>query len=190
MNRTRIVRWLRVILPLAALAILSTLFLLSRKPGSEPALPYTETEPGEVASGQRITAPEYAGVTDDGAAISLSAARAIPAGDTTTDAQGLRLTWRARDGLSADLAAPEAAMGEGRVTLSGGVRMTTSSGWILTAPEFRADTAESRIEAPSAVRGKAPFGDLSAGAMTLTREGGADDHVLNFTDGVRLLYQP
>ncbi|MFD2813479.1 hypothetical protein ACFSYD_00970 [Paracoccus aerius] len=30
MNRTRVVRWLRVLLPLAALAMLSTLFLFSR----------------------------------------------------------------------------------------------------------------------------------------------------------------
>ena len=39
MDRTRIVRWLRVLFPLAALAILSVLFLLSRKPDPDAGVP-------------------------------------------------------------------------------------------------------------------------------------------------------
>ena len=192
MGRTRIVRWLRVILPLLALAMLSTLFLLSRKPGNEPALPYTEIKPGEMTSGQRMTAPEFSGVTADGAAITLRAADAVPGGerDPGTNAQALRMTWRTRDGLAADLAAQNATVSDGHINLSGGVRMTTSSGWIMTSPEFRADTGQDMIEAPGAVNALAPFGTLSAGAMVLQRSQGTDHNVLNFTGGVRLLYQP
>lgn len=193
MDRTRIVRWLRVLLPLLALAILSTLFLFSRRPDAEPNIPYADVDQTALPGSQSMRAPEYSGTTDDGAAITLRADQATPAsgeGDAAGRAQGLRLTWRAPEGLGADLTAPDAAVSRGVVTLSGGVRMTTSSGWTLTAPEFTADTARSRIEAPRAVRGAAPFGDLSAGAMTLQRGESDRDHVLNFTGGVRLLYRP
>lgn len=43
MLRTSIVRLLRVILPLAALALLSVLFLLARKPDPQAAIPYAST---------------------------------------------------------------------------------------------------------------------------------------------------
>ena len=44
MGRTRIVRWLRVLLPLAALAILSTLFLFSRRPEEDSRIPYAQVD--------------------------------------------------------------------------------------------------------------------------------------------------
>ena len=46
---SRVVGWLKILLPLAALALLSTLFLFSR--GSDPTanLPFSETELNEIA---------------------------------------------------------------------------------------------------------------------------------------------
>lgn len=190
MNRTRIVRWLRVLLPLLALVMLSTLFLFSRKPANEPDIPYSDVGPSDIPLAQRMARLQYSGVTEDGAAVMLSAAHAAPgagAGDGGA-ADDLRLTWRAQDGLAAELDAPDASIEDGEIHLAGGVRMTTSSGWILTAPDFFAQMAQSQITAPAQVRGNAPFGDLSAGSMTLTRVEG--EHVLNFKDGVRLVYQP
>ena len=44
MNRTRTVRWLRVLLPLLALAMLSTLFLFSRGSDGESQIPYADVD--------------------------------------------------------------------------------------------------------------------------------------------------
>ncbi|MDO5631266.1 MAG: hypothetical protein Q4G22_05440 [Paracoccus sp. (in: a-proteobacteria)] len=191
MNRTRIVRWLRVLLPLLALAILSTLFLLGRKPGVEPNIPYAQVDAEEMARDPRITAPRYAGVTPDGAQVSLSAAEA-----STDPADGkvrtLRMDWRAPgdDGLIANLAAPLAETSPDSVHLSGGVQMHTSSGWRLTAPEITALMTDDRISATTGVTATAPFGEIEAGAMDLVPDETGAGHVLNFTDGVRLLYRP
>lgn len=191
MSRTRIVRWLRVLLPLVALAILSTLFLLSKQPGEDPSIPYADVDAEEMAREPRMTAPEYAGVTRDGAAISLRADQVkTGAGDGAAAAQGLRMTWRAEDGLAADLTAPEAAVEGGVIQLGGGVRMTTSSGWAVTTPQIDSSTERSTITAPAEVQAFAPLGQLDAGAMQLSRDPESGDHVLNFTDGVRLIYQP
>ena len=199
MNRTRIVRWLRVLLPLAALATLSTLFLLGRKPGETPNIPYARVDAEQMARDPRMIAPQYAAVTPDGAQITLRADEAAPDPAKGGGASGLRLNWQAPDGLTADLTAPEASVGDSAtgVNLTGGVRMTTSSGWVVTAPQIDAATDRSRISAPAGVTAEAPFGQLTAGAMDLSlaapaagADDAADSHVLNFTGGVRLIYQP
>lgn len=201
MDRTRIVRWLRVLLPLLALALLSSLFLLGREPGTQPSIPYAQVDAEQMAREPRMTQPEYSGVTKDGAAITLRAAQAVPSGGSNGDGGGgsggtasvLRMTWRAPDGLAADLTAPEADMQAGAIALRGGVQMTTSSGWALTAPRLDSATDQSRIEARDGIQGFAPFGQIQAGQMVLHRPAGdttGKAHVLDFTGGVRLLYQP
>lgn len=190
MSRTRIVRWLRVLLPLFALAILSTLFLLSKEPGEDPAIPYAEVDAAEMARQPRMTSPEFSGVTLDGAAITLAANDLRNTEGGQGSAERLRMTWRAADGLAADVTAPDAELHDGTIRLTGGVRMTTSTGWAMTTPQLDSWIDNARIEAPADVNAFAPFGQLSAGAMQLTREPPDGDHILNFTDGVSLIYQP
>ncbi|MGB3251218.1 MAG: hypothetical protein WBB13_18855, partial [Tabrizicola sp.] len=68
-RHTRLVGWLKVALPLTALAILSTLFLVARRIDPEAALPYAEVDVEDLAREPRMTAPTYAGTTEDGAAL-------------------------------------------------------------------------------------------------------------------------
>jgi lipopolysaccharide export system protein LptC len=194
MSRTRIVRWLRVLLPLVALAILSTLFLLSKEPGEDPSIPYADVDAAELAREPQMVLPEFSGVTADGSAITLRADQVSTEGGEGGEASRLRMTWRAEDGLAADMTAPGGAVEEGRISLTGGVRITTSSGWAITTPQVDSptggDDGQAAIVAPEEVNAFAPFGQLSAGAMDLSRADAQGDHLLNFTDGVRLIYQP
>ncbi|MDP5307073.1 hypothetical protein [Paracoccus spongiarum] len=195
MDRTRIVRWLRVLLPLIALAMLSTMFLFSRQPGTAPQIPYTEVDAEAMAREPRVVAPQYSGVTGDGAELSLTARSAAPARDGRDGAASdLHLDWRRPDGLRAELTAPDVGIGDDAITLRGGVRMGTSSGWVLESPEIEAATDRSLLAARDGIRATAPFGQLSAGAMELApaeaSADGAASAVLRFSDGVRLLYQP
>lgn len=81
-------------------------------------------------------------------------------------------------------------MAGGRVSLSGGVRMQTSSGWDITSPRIEAATDRSRIEAAGGIEATAPFGALRAGQMQLQADDPGGPAVLNFGGGVRLIYQP
>ncbi|MBU3031029.1 hypothetical protein [Paracoccus marinaquae] len=198
MNRTRIVRWLRLLLPLVALTILSTMFLFSRKPEGESRIPYTSLDAEQMAREPRIVAPKYSGVTDDGAEIALIAREAQPARDDSDGSiSDLRLDWRRPDGLAADLTAPTAELAEGLITLLGGVNMSTSTGWTLQAPQMNAATDRSRLSARDGVQATAPFGRITSDEMELipgpeTAEGerAGDSAVLNFSGSVRLIYQP
>lgn len=196
-SRTRIVRWLRVLLPLTALAILSTMFLFSRQPTGEPEIPYATVDAEDMAREPRIIAPEYAGVTSDGARLSLTAEEASPDSDSSpAGARALRLDWLSSDGLTAEVTAPEAGVEGETISLFGGVELQTSTGWTLSAPRLDAATDRSRLQADDGVRATAPFGEITSGRMQLgpadlsesTGEGRAT--VLDFADGVRLIYQP
>ena len=78
---SRLVAWLKILFPLIALAILSTLFLVARTVDPAQDLPYADVDVAELAREQRIGQPNYSGVTADGAAISLSARSALPDAD-------------------------------------------------------------------------------------------------------------
>ena len=71
-SHSRLVGWLKVALPLTALALLSTLFLVARKIDPEAALPYAEVDVAERIREPRMTAPTYAGVTEDGATLTIT----------------------------------------------------------------------------------------------------------------------
>lgn len=187
--RSRIVAWLGVLLPLAALAILSTMFLLGRRPDPDAAIPYARVDANELARDPRMTRPAFAGVTTGGAAVTLTASRASPDPGRAAEAEDLRLTWRATDGLAADLAAPAAKIEGERIVLSGGVRMTTSGGWALSLQDAQADTANDVILGQGDIVAVAPFGRISAQDMRLDR-GPDGQYVLNLKGDVRLIYQP
>jgi lipopolysaccharide export system protein LptC len=195
MNRTRIVRWLRVLLPLVALTMLSTMFLLSRQSDTESSIPYAEVDAKAAAQDGRIVGPEYMGVTNDGVEMSLRAASATPDnGADGGDATDLRLDWKRPDGVTADVVAPKGGTRDGVVSLDGGVVMTTSTGWQVRTQILQAQTDQSVITADQGIEADAPFGQLRADQMRLAPDEDSDaaqkPAILNFSGGVRLIYQP
>lgn len=192
MLRSRVVAWLRVILPLTALALLSVLFLLGRKPEPDATIPYANVDPQELAERQAVTNPTYTGVTSNGSELTISGSEAVPG---KSSGQGsvtnVRLTLRAQDGRAADVSAGTAQLDDDRAVLGDGVRMTTADGWVVTAPEFDATISEGILRADREVNVRAPFGDLTAGQMELRPTApGNPDHVLDLKGGVRLIYRP
>ena len=191
MTRTRIVRWLRVLLPILALVILSTMFLFSGGSDTEPEIPYAETDAERMAREPRMIAPQYSGVTEDGAELSLRASEISSAQDGGGSADGLRLDLRRPDGLAAQLTAPTGSVDEDLITLQGGVTMATSTGWHVTAERIDTETDRSRMMATMGIAATAPFGKITAGAMEFRAESEQKGSaIMNFTDGVHLIYQP
>lgn len=196
--RSHVVAWLRVLLPLAALALLATLFLWQNRPDIESAIPFAEAEGDALTGPPRITEPQWAGVTEDGAEVTLRADTAIPRGGDDARAEALRLDWLGPGGTRAEATAPAATMGTDAITLSGGVRVRLSSGWTLDAAMVSASRSRSEITATGDVAITAPFGTLTADAARLHRRampgdagtGAETGEVLDFTGDVRLLYQP
>ncbi len=189
---SRLVAWLKVILPLAALALLSMLFLVSRGGAPDDRLPWSKVDVEELARAPRLTAPRYAGVTLDGAALSVTAEVARPGTAEGGGAAASALTARLEtpDGVTTDLAASDGALdtAAGLLTLRGDVRITASTGYVITTDELTAALDRTLLQAPGAVAATAPMGRIEAGAMQMTTRG--DDYVVVFNGGVKLVYEP
>ncbi|EAR52985.1 hypothetical protein OG2516_10996 [Oceanicola granulosus HTCC2516] len=180
----------KTILPLLALALLSTMFLFARAPTIESVeIPYADIE--ELAREQQISAPSFSGVTDDGSIFSLMAESARPVDDgDVVDLAAIRGTLDAPGGATILLRA-----GEGRVDtagrtarLSGLTRIETSDGYEVETNGVFADLDAGRIETDGALEAHAPYGELTAGRLVVeTPDGGSQ--LLNFQDGVRLVYR-
>lgn len=196
MTRTRIVNWLRVILPLCALVILSTLFLFSSRPDTGGGLPYGDLTPEDLAQRAEIGQPSYAAVSIDGTEIEMTAESATPGRDGGRGSIArVSLSLRAVDGLVSDLNATGGEMEGDRIRLFGDVELTTSSGWQVTSQELIANTTEGTLVSPQQVDVAGPFGALTAGGMSLARTEAGDgngegNHVLDLNGGVRMIYRP
>jgi lipopolysaccharide export system protein LptC len=193
-RHTRVVGWLKVTLPLLALAVLATLFLLSDQIDPEAALPYAEVDVTDLAREPRMTAPSYAGTTSDGASLELNAREAKPATtDAPASAQDLVLDLTTPDGGRTELRAAAATIDQARqkMILSGGVVITSATGYRLETDEVQVRMDRSGLESTSAVSATGPAGEFQAGGMVLRqdiRTPGA--YVLVFNSGVRLVYRP
>jgi lipopolysaccharide export system protein LptC len=193
-RHTRVVGWLKVALPLLALAVLATLFLLSDQIDPEAALPYAEVDVVDRAREPRMTAPNYAGTTSDGASLTLTADEARPAAaDTPAEAQGLVLELVTPDGSLTELHARTAEIDQAgqQMILSGGVTIRTETRYRMETPEVLAMMDRSGLESRGEVTATGPVGDLWAGGMVLTQDAETPGtYVLVFNKGVRLVYRP
>jgi lipopolysaccharide export system protein LptC len=188
-----LIGWLKVLLPLAALAVLSTIFLVARTIDPDRAIPYAEVDVVALAQEPRITRPDYAGMTEDGDAIRLQAETARPdlddSGKVSADRIVAELETPAGDrtDLEAEHARIDAAAG--LMTLTGAVRIRTSTGYDIASEELIARLDRTGLDSPGPVEAEGPPGRLTAGSMQITVEADGN-HVLVFNGGVDLIYEP
>ncbi len=194
-THSRVVFWLKITLPLIALAILSTLFLFSRRIDIEASLPYSEVDVNELAREQRLTRPEYSTMTSDGSALRIGAAVAYPqtgsSGSATADSLVAR--YDTKGGLRIDLEAKTGSVDEaaGNLALRDGVKINTSSGYEMTTTGLVAALDRTRLVSEGAVTATGPLGRVDAGQMEIRQSDvEVGDYVLIFRQGVKLVYDP
>ncbi len=194
---SRMVAWLKIILPLLALAILSTLFLVSRSGNSVLSIPYADGNIDEIAREQKIGNLSYSGVVANGAAITLIAESAQP---MTGNRQGivaeiLQASIETPTGQKIESSAPFGSFDSDTQTaeLTGGVTLTTSTGYQIETETITADIRNARIFTADSITANGPLGHISAGQMVLQQQSGNGlpvSYELVFKNGVKLVYQP
>ncbi|MEL6168922.1 MAG: LPS export ABC transporter periplasmic protein LptC [Pseudomonadota bacterium] len=189
---SRIVAWLKVILPLAALGIMSTVFIFARAPDVERAIPYAPVS--ETFSGdERVGEPNYMGMTEDGSSITL-VARVIRPSATDPDVmegENLSAELRTQSGSEVDIVSDTGTINQAnkRALLAGSVGITTSNGYVVTTERLISHLDETHVETEDTVHATGPIGTLVAGRMILSAANG-QGYVLDFNGGVELVYQP
>ncbi len=204
-RHSRLVGWLKVGLPLVALAILSLLFLVADRIDPSAAIPYAQVDVEALARDPRMTAPSYAGLTDDGTAIDMTAHAARPAGETgIASAEEVTARLAMPDGGSAEITAAHGEIDDakGELRLSGGVTYAASTGYRLRTPGLIAALDRTGARSTGPVSATGPAGQIAAQDFVLTRDSDAGDtegetgkaggtpYLLVFSGDVRVTYLP
>jgi lipopolysaccharide export system protein LptC len=191
---SRMVGLLKVLLPLLALAILSTLFLLSRVIDPEAVIPFANKEIQDRLRDQQVTGPIYYGTTADGDEISFAAEKLISLQGRTgaNEAENIAVTMDLASGSNIILNAARGLLdiSANRVDLEGDVVITTSDGYRIESDRLITRMSVLDVDSPGPVRAKGPIGTLDAGAMSLSAGKGGTSAQLIFTNRVKLIYDP
>lgn len=190
---THFIGFLKITLPLAALALMSTVFLFARAPTTDSVIPYAEIE--EIAREPRLSGAQMSGVSNDGAIIEIKAREARPNsgpnGDLTT-AETLSAAIRTAEGILIEIRAGAGEINnvDRTARLTGLARLDTSNGYQMETSALNADLTSGRIISDGALEIQAPYGLLTAGQLIIETPEGADGQRMIFQNGVRLVYTP
>lgn len=189
---SRLIAWLKILLPLGALALLSTIFLYSRGPDPIATIPVL-TGGADPTLTEQIGSPFYAGTTENGQGLTLAArqARFSNPDNSGLIADDLRAVIDIRDGNRIVIDATVGQMDEGdRLRLREGVVLDSSSGYTVRTEGLDAEIDRVAIESTSDVEAIGPGLTLSAGKLRVEENAATQDIQLLFTDGVKLIYIP
>lgn len=192
---SRFVAFTKITLPIVALGILSTLFLFSRNIDPSQSIPYAKVDVENLAKEQRLGAPNYAGVTEDGSAISITAQSAQPDLDNPDRILASDITAKIEDANGGHL---DITSGSGVINskhqiliLKGGVHIVTSSGFTIDTSSITSSLGITSVVTDGEITANGPLGLLKAGKMeVLPQNGPKASHLLVFKGGVKLIYDP
>ena len=190
---SRLIAWLKILLPLGALILLSTIFLYSRGPDPIARIPVL-SDGADPATSEQIGAPFYAGTTENGRGLTLAARRAqmvAGADGSGVIADDLRAVIDIREGNRITINARKGQMNEADLlSLRDGVILESSSGYTVRTDGLDAAVDRIAIESTAPVDADGPGLTLSAGKLKVEDTQAGESIQLLFTDGVKLIYTP
>ncbi|MDX1743744.1 MAG: hypothetical protein R3186_09120 [Ruegeria sp.] len=192
-GHSRRVQFLKVLLPLVAILMLSSVFLLSRSIDTSVNVPFAQKDIDERLADQVVTQPNYRGTTRKGEEVQIQAIRATQGTEASTPTAA---EFRGRLGLlSGGVITLDSNSGMLRpdnnsATFVGDVVITSTDGTVVTTDLLNTALNEIRGDAPGQVNGTGIIGNFTAGGMTFgTEKKDGPVHII-FTDGVKLIYEP
>ncbi|MGV8950386.1 MAG: hypothetical protein ACOH2M_04730 [Cypionkella sp.] len=188
---SRLVSILKLVLPLIALVLLSTLFLFSRKINPEDAIPYATVDIADRLQNPKMTDADYSAMTNDGTSIVISAAEAKPGADGASMKQAVG-TLTAPSGAKTYITASTVQMNTAinSIALGGGTQIDAAGGYRLITEGLDITNNLTHVESTAPIAGSGPFGTIDADKMLLSRSDKGGPFLLVFKGNVRLIYQP
>lgn len=190
---SRTVAFLKVLLPLVALAILATVFLLSRTDDPIASIPFSDEDMTSRIKDQQVTKPFFSGTTPKGEEIMVTADIIRPGGAGQPGAaDNLSARLKLQDGKQITLDSDQGVIdtATGTATFDGNVRIVTSTGLVVETERLITALTGIRGNTPGTVTGTGPMGDFTAGNMQIDAENGDGDVHMLFKNGVKLVYTP
>jgi len=191
-NYSFFIAWVKTLLPIAALGMLSTIFLFSGKVDVTKSLPYAELNVDEIIREQRITKPYFTGISKSGIEFALSAAYATPNPNQPAilNVSELKLEFKSQQGSTAEITAGLGLINAETKSakISQGVRMASKLNFWITTETLDINFDKSYASTNGPFKGVFSLGSIESGNMVLEMITG--NQQILFTNGVRMLYTP
>ncbi len=191
---SRIVAWMKVLLPLAAVAVISALFLSAQKESNLSEI-FTTEELLTLGAGLRLDNPRFAGVTENGEPFAIQADWALPdsAMPRIIDLENPEGEIEMSDGrtFAARSATGRMHRKQKILVLGGGVVLDTSDGYHAETELLEIDLGAETAMSPGPVSGTGPAGQIDAGSFRATTGAiGVGGRTIWFENKVRLVLIP
>lgn len=190
------VRWMKILLPLASLILIATIFLIDRD--SADSL-FSAEELARLGAGMQLEEPRFTGATEAGEPFLVSARRALPDGPVPDMIELIepmgQITLEDGTLLEGRAARGQISRKAQEMTFSDNVILTTSEGHRVQTNRLLLDIERRQAHAPGQIAGFGPQGSIEAGAMRILRADADDpdnpnDMVILFEKGVRVVFIP
>lgn len=185
---------LKIMLPLIAVGLLSTVFLVQKEDAFESGLVFTKVDIATLGDGLTISNPRFSGITNRGDTYTLAAARAVPDGpkprivemsEITADmsyAEGTIVNATAAQGI--------ADVQQQTLQLNGGLNASSSNAYTFTTDGGLLSLNSGDFESSGPVKLTGPQQTLKAGRMRIAVQEDGTSRFFHFENGVHLTYTP
>jgi lipopolysaccharide export system protein LptC len=191
---SRLVRMMKIALPICAVLLIGLIFLSGRERGGIVDLTTTK-DAAALAAGLELENPRFAGVTEGGEPYVLTAATALPDGavpnriDLNQPIGEITLA----DERRIKVTSPEGQMfrKDEKLSLTGGVVVESSDGYRMVTDQVDLDMAAKTALAPGRLMAEGPRGSIEADHVRAAQAADGEKPVTLWFDGnVRVIYLP
>lgn len=189
---SRIVRLMKIALPIGALIMIAAIFFTGRERATVFD-PGSATQIAAIGTGMRLDKPRFTGVTEDGDPFVVTAEWALPDGAMPDRIDLERPVGELQMGeqtVTVTAAAGELFRKDERLRLSGEVVLETSDGYRVRTPSVSVDMAAKTAEATERLHADGPRGGIEADRVRIVRGEGPDNTVIRFDGNVRVRWRP
>ena len=197
---TRSVQWAKIALPILALGLFSSVFLVSEQDVFEgTGIVFSEADLSALGEGIQIKSPRFSGITDKGDKFLLTATSANPDSNkpSVIGMVSVAATLDLASGESIDLTAGqgELLVPTQMLTLEQGVTIASTEGLRGRLQIAVADLRKGIVTSDRPVEITGPMGQINAEAMefrTVFDESGkiVQTHTMQFRERVKLVFHP
>lgn len=188
---SRIVRWMKIVLPVAALVLIAAIFLVGR----ERAAIFDAGTAAQIAAmgtGMRLDNPRFSGVTEAGDPFTVTADWALPDGampDRIDLEKPVGELQMGEQTVRVTAATGELFRADERLRLEGDVELVTSDGYRMRTQGVEVDLETRTAEAPRRLHAEGPRGSIEADRVRVLR-GETDEMTVRFEGNVRVNWRP
>ena len=195
---SRAVKWAKFIMPVIAVMLLASVFIFGKEDALRSGTISIDIDTINLTTDQKITNPQFSGLTNLGDSFILKAIEAMPDSPTPEkiDLISPSLEFDALQGVGFKISSNNGSVNfiEQSAKLNGNVYIYMTNGYKAISEKIQLNLKLGNLIAPGSVEVSGPYGKIIAGSMELFKD--IDNKTslvngnLNFSDGVTLIYLP